>query len=115
MGQCHAYDPETNLVHVQTPAMLNPLGAEVRGAQHVDNLYTCSILAVDNATGKLKCLLSTVPTINWDFDSVQQLMLLSLTINGRPRKVITQAAHGWRIKCWTGPRGGPSLRRLSSR
>ena len=32
-----------------------------------------------------------VPGDIWDFDSVQQLMLADLTINGRPRKVIMQA------------------------
>jgi glucose dehydrogenase len=33
-----------------------------------------------------------VPNDTWDYDNVQQLMLLDLTIDGRPRKVITQAA-----------------------
>ena len=33
-----------------------------------------------------------MPNDNWDFDSVQQLMLLNLTIKGRQRKVIMQAA-----------------------
>ena len=32
------------------------------------------------------------PNDNWDFDSVQQLMLLDLNIKGKQRKVITQAA-----------------------
>jgi quinohemoprotein ethanol dehydrogenase len=58
----------------------------------VDNLYTCSILAVDLTTGKLKWHFQTVPNDNWDFDSVQQLMLLDLRIDGRTRKVLTQAA-----------------------
>jgi quinohemoprotein ethanol dehydrogenase len=63
-----------------------------RGAQGLDNLYTCSILAVDLATGQLKWHYQAVPNDNWDFDNVQQLMLLDLNINGRMRKVITQAA-----------------------
>ena len=33
-----------------------------------------------------------MPNDNWDFDSVQQLMLLDLTLDGRRRKVLTQAA-----------------------
>jgi PQQ-dependent dehydrogenase (methanol/ethanol family) len=69
-----------------------PWSQKFRGAQHVDNLYTCSILAVDLTTGQLKWHYQTVPNDNWDFDSVQQLMLLNLTIKGKPRKVITQAA-----------------------
>jgi quinohemoprotein ethanol dehydrogenase len=86
-----AYDPETNLVYVGT-GNAEPWSQKFRGAQHVDNLYTCSILAVDLTTGQLKWHYQTVPNDNWDFDSVQQLMLLNLTIKGKPRKVITQAA-----------------------
>jgi PQQ-dependent dehydrogenase (methanol/ethanol family) len=61
-------------------------------AQKVDNLYTCSILAVDLTTGQLKWHYQTVPNDNWDFDSVQQLMLLDIVVKGQRRKVITQAA-----------------------
>ena len=86
-----AYDPEANLVYVGT-GNAEPWTQKFRGAQNVDNLYTCSILAVDLTTGQLKWYFQTVPNDNWDFDSVQQLMLLDLTIDGRPRKVLTQAA-----------------------
>ena len=86
-----AYDPEANLVYVGT-GNAEPWRQKFRGAQNVDNLYTCSILAVDLTTGKLKWYFQTTPNDNWDYDSVQQLMLLDLNINGKPRKVITQAS-----------------------
>lgn len=86
-----AYDPDANLVYVGT-GNAEPWVQKFRGAQNLDNLYTCSILAVDLTTGKLKWYFQTVPNDNWDFDSVQQLMLLDLQINGRTRKVLTQAA-----------------------
>ena len=86
-----AYDPETNLVYVGT-GNAEPWVQKFRGAQGLDNLYTCSILAVDLNTGQLKWHYQAVPNDNWDFDNVQQLMLLDLNINGRMRKVITQAA-----------------------
>ena len=86
-----AYDPESNLVYVGT-GNAEPWVQKFRGAQNVDNLYTCTILAVDLTTGEYKWHYQTVPNDNWDFDSVQQLMILDLTINGRQRKVITQAA-----------------------
>ncbi len=86
-----AYDPEANLVYVGT-GNAEPWVQKFRGKQGVDNLYTCSILAVDLNTGLLKWHFQTTPNDNWDFDSVQQLMLLDLNINGKPRKVITQAS-----------------------
>ena len=86
-----AYDPDANLIYVGT-GNAEPWTQKFRGAQSVDNLYTCSILAVDANTGHLKWYFQTVPNDNWDFDSVQQLMLLDLTIEGRRRKVLTQAA-----------------------
>ncbi len=86
-----AYDPDANMVYVGT-GNAEPWHQKFRGAQNVDNLYTCSILAVDLASGQLKWYFQTTPNDNWDYDSVQQLMLLNLTINGKPRKVITQAS-----------------------
>jgi len=91
-----AYDADANLVYVGT-GNAEPWVQKFRGAQGVDNLYTCSILAVDLTTGQLKWHFQTTPNDNWDFDSVQQLMLLDLNIKPpdgkvRPRKVITQAS-----------------------
>src|SRR3984957_5749701 len=86
-----AYDPEMNLVYVGT-RNAQPWVQKFRGAQGVDNLYTCSILAVDLKTGQLKWYFQTTPNDNWDYDSVQQLMVLGLTIQGKRRKVITQAS-----------------------
>jgi quinohemoprotein ethanol dehydrogenase len=86
-----AYDPDANLVYVGT-GNPQPWVQKFRGAQGLDNLYTCSILAVDLTTGELKWHYQAVPNDNWDYDNVQQLMLLDLQINGRTRKVITQAA-----------------------
>jgi quinohemoprotein ethanol dehydrogenase len=86
-----AYDPEANLVYVGT-GNPQPWVQKFRGAQGLDNLYTCSILAVDLTTGELKWHYQAVPNDNWDYDNVQQLMLLDLEIGGRTRKVLTQAA-----------------------
>jgi quinohemoprotein ethanol dehydrogenase len=86
-----AYDPEADLIYVGT-GNAEPWTQKFRGAQNVDNLYTASILAVKVSTGELKWHYQAVPNDNWDYDNVQQLMLVDLTINGRPRKVLMQAA-----------------------
>ena len=85
-----AYDPEAGLVYVGT-GNAEPWAYQHRSSRSKDNLYVCSILAVDVDTGELKWHYQVVPGDNWDFDSVQDLILADLTINGRPRKVIMQA------------------------
>lgn len=86
-----AYDPETDLVYAGT-GNAEPWPEEFRGSKGKDNLYVCSIIAVHASTGEMKWHYQTVPDDTWDFDSVQQLMLADLTINGQRRKVIMQAA-----------------------
>jgi outer membrane protein assembly factor BamB len=54
-------------------------------------LYVCSVLALNADTGEYKWHYQFVPEDSWDFDSVQQLTLADLRINGQNRKVIMQA------------------------
>jgi quinohemoprotein ethanol dehydrogenase len=86
-----AYDPDTDLVYAGT-GNAEPWPEEFRGVRGKDGLYACSILAVHASTGELAWHYQTVPDDTWDFDSVQQMMLTELTINGKPRKVIMQAS-----------------------
>src|SRR5579863_2306835 len=95
-----AYDPEADLLYVGTgnaepwPGELRKAkGADVgaKGSPGKDNLYTASILAVHVQTRELKWHYQMTPGDSWDFDSVQQMILADLNINGRPRKVIMQA------------------------
>ena len=83
-----AYDPEQDLVYVGTgqPA---PWPSSIRGPG--DDLYTDCILAVRGATGELVWYYQEVPGDDWDYDSVADLMLLDLRIEGRERKVILHA------------------------
>jgi quinohemoprotein ethanol dehydrogenase len=85
-----AYDPELELVYVGT-GNAEPWAYQHRSSKDKDNLYVASILAVDVHTGSLKWHYQVVPGDNWDFDSVQHLILADLAIGGRPRKVIMQA------------------------
>ncbi len=88
-----SYDPETELVYVGTgnaepwPEALRTKDVSTGN----DNLYVASIVAVDVNTGTLKWHYQMVPGDEWDYDSVQQMILADMNINGKPRKVIMQA------------------------
>jgi quinohemoprotein ethanol dehydrogenase len=86
-----AYDPETDLAFVGT-GNAEPWPQKFRGPQNLDNLYTCSILAVKVSTGELKWHYQVVPQDNWDYDAVQQMILADLQISGRKRQVLMQAS-----------------------
>ncbi len=88
-----SYDPESELVYVGT-GNAEPWPQALRTkdvSTGRDNLYVASIVAVHVDTGELKWHYQMVPGDQWDYDSVQQMILADLTINGKPRKVIMQA------------------------
>ncbi len=85
-----SYDPEANLVYFGT-GNGGPWPEVLRGSKGLDNLYVCSIIAVNPDTGEMKWYYQAVPGDSWDYDSVQQLTLADITMGGRPRKVIMQA------------------------
>ena len=85
-----AYDPELNLVYIGTgngtPHMWH-FRSEGRG----DNLFLCSIVAVDADSGAYKWHYQMVPEEDWDYICTQPMMLADLEIAGRERQVIMQA------------------------
>jgi PQQ-dependent dehydrogenase (methanol/ethanol family) len=83
-----AYDPDADIVYVGT-GQPGPWTSQSRGKG--DNLFADCILAVRGATGKLIWYYQEVPGDVWDFDSVADLMLLDLPVNGKTRKVVMQA------------------------
>jgi len=89
-----AYDPDANLLYVGT-GNGTPWAYEVRQGKHegphLDNLYICSVLAVNPDNGDLKWHYQFTPADEWDYDATQHLMLADLRINGRNRKVVMQA------------------------
>ena len=85
-----AYDPESGLVYAGT-GNAEPWAESLRNSAGKEDLYVCSIVAVSVETGELKWHYQMVPGDSWDFDSVQQMILADLNINGKTRKVIMQA------------------------
>jgi quinohemoprotein ethanol dehydrogenase len=85
-----AYDPDANLVYFGT-GNGGPWPEVLRGSQGKDNLYVCSIIAVNPDNGEMKWYFQAVPGDSWDFDAVAQLTLADIRIEGRQRRVIMQA------------------------
>jgi len=84
------YDPKLKTVYIGT-GNGSPLSWHHRSAGKGDNLFLCSIVAVDAETGKYKWHYQMVPEEDWDFTCTQPMMLADLRIKGRTRQVIMQA------------------------
>lgn len=83
-----SYDPETKTIYWPT----GNAGPDFNGDNRKgDNLYTCSILALDVTTGKLKWYYQTTPHDEWDWDAVQPVLLVDANWQGKPRKLLLQA------------------------
>ena len=83
-----SYDPETKTIYWPT----GNAGPDFNGDNRKgDDLYTCSILALDAATGRLKWHYQTTPHDEWDWDAVQPLLLVDAPWQGKPGKLLLQA------------------------
>jgi len=82
-----SYDPELNTVYwgIGNPG---PFNAAVRPG---DNLFTCSVLALDPKTGKMKWHFQFTPNNPFDYDSVAEMVLADMTVEGKPTKVLMDA------------------------
>ena len=88
-----AFDPETRLYIFGTG---NPTPAYTMGRGEGDNLFTCSLIAVNVDTGKMAWYYQTSPHDMHDWDSAQTPILLDTVIAGRTRKLVSTAArNGW--------------------
>jgi alcohol dehydrogenase (cytochrome c) len=84
-----AYDPETHLYIIGTG---NPTPAYTQGRGEGDNLFTCSLVAVNVDTGKMAWYFQTSPHDMHDWDSAQTPILFDATIDGKRRKLVSTAA-----------------------
>ncbi len=83
-----AYDPELNTLYWGTG---NPAPDWNGDARKGDNLYSCSLLAIDADTGKLKWYFQFSPHETHDWDASEPPILFDATIDGKKRKIVTQA------------------------
>ncbi len=83
------YDPETKLYIFGTG---NPTPGYTGVGRKGDNLFTCSLIAVNVETGKMAWYYQTSPHDTHDWDSSQTPVLFDATINGQPRKLVSTAS-----------------------
>jgi PQQ-dependent dehydrogenase (methanol/ethanol family) len=86
-----SYDPELNLLYIGT-GNGSPWQRDLRSPGGGDNLFLCSIVAVNADDGAYAWHYQAVPGENWDYNCVQQMTLADLDIGGTTRKVLMQAA-----------------------
>jgi quinoprotein glucose dehydrogenase len=86
-------DPEAGLVYlpVETPTI-----DEYGGNRPGDNLFAESLVAVDLKTGERKWHFQFVHHPLWDHDMSSAPLLMDVTIDGKPRKVVAvPSKQGW--------------------
>ena len=83
-----SYDPDLRLVYWGTG---NPAPDWNDDTRPGDNLYTCSLVALDAETGKLKWYFQFTPHDTHDWDATEIPVLLDATVRGKPRKIVAMA------------------------
>ncbi|WP_201830953.1 methanol/ethanol family PQQ-dependent dehydrogenase [Microvirga zambiensis] len=80
----YSYDPETNLVYYGTanPSTWNPK------QRPGDNKWSMTIMARDADTGMARWFYQMTPHDEWDYDGVNEMILVDQEIGGRPRKLL---------------------------
>jgi quinohemoprotein ethanol dehydrogenase len=84
------YDPELDRVYLGTGNGA-PWNARIRSPGGGDNLFLCSVVALDAKTGEYVWHYQTTPGETWDYNSAMDMVLADLEIDGRERKVLLHA------------------------
>jgi len=84
------YDPEFNRVYIGTGNGL-PWNRKLRSPQGGDNLFVSSIIALNADTGEYIWHYQVNPGESWDYDATMDMVLATVSIGGKVRKVLMQA------------------------
>ena len=91
--QTPAFDPELGLLYFSTGNAAPDYNGGFRAG---DNLYAASMLAIEAATGKYRWHFQQVHHDIWDYDAVNPVILMDVTVGGRVRKAIAEVGKtGW--------------------
>jgi alcohol dehydrogenase (cytochrome c) len=83
------YDPELNLIYWGTG---NPTPVLTAATRPGDDLYTCSIVALDPSTGTLKWAFQASPHDTHDWDASETPVLVDGDFHGKPHKMLMQTS-----------------------
>jgi PQQ-dependent dehydrogenase (methanol/ethanol family) len=83
-----SFDPELNLLYWTVGNPGPDMDPDVRNG---DNLFTCSVVALDPDTGKLKWYYQFTPNDSHDWDSNEDVILADAQWQGQPRKLLLHA------------------------
>jgi quinohemoprotein ethanol dehydrogenase len=84
------YDPELDTLYIGT-GNGSPWNRDVRSPGGGDNLFLCSIVALDPDTGEYRWHYQTTPGETWDYNSNMDIVLSDLEIEGRTVKALMHA------------------------
>ncbi len=84
------YDPELDTLYVGTGNGA-PWNRKVRSPEGGDNLFLCSIVALDPDTGEYKWHYQTTPGETWDYNSNMDIVLADLEMGDRTVKALMHA------------------------
>nr|WP_245196506.1 PQQ-dependent dehydrogenase, methanol/ethanol family [Sphingomonas jejuensis] len=84
------YDAEQDLILLGTGNGA-PWNHQIRSEGKGDNLFLCSIVALDAKTGAYRWHYQINPGETWDFNAAMDMELADLTIDGQRRKVVMTA------------------------
>ena len=84
------YDPEFNRVYIGTSNGA-PWNRKIRSPGGGDNLYLCSIVALNADTGEYVWHYQTTPGESWDYNSSMDITLATVSIDGKLRRVLMHA------------------------
>ena len=90
------YDPELNTLYWGIGNPSPDFNGEVRKG---DNLYTCSILALNPDDGSYKWHFQNSPHDLWDYDGVNEPLLVDINVAGKPTKALVQAHRNGYFYC----------------
>jgi PQQ-dependent dehydrogenase (methanol/ethanol family) len=84
------YDPELNQVYIPVGNPAPQLDRSIRG-DGLDNLFSCSVVALDANTGERKWHYQFTPNDGHDWDSTEDMILVDRVWHGQPRKLLLHA------------------------